>query len=263
MDSNNVVDIYGNILDKSELIIAVGNYNNIHGLLTFNNNLLEMRTLFEIESQSVIKVIYQEATSKYFSLYSSQHNKYLNVDIDDEVATAILSNEKALFWIDYSIIDQTPRDELLAGVLYSLKTRVDDKEYIVSWKIKDFSNGDLIIFLPTTWYERVDNVCILKRGSDQLIQKLNQLHFKGYTNEGWCQNIPTVTNCNDDKTCGECLGKCSNHQEICSLYNNNLICQSISNNKTRSNNLVIWIALITIVIIVALLAWGIMNKYKY
>jgi len=228
-----IVDIYGNISDKSELIMGVGNYNNIHGLLTYfpHDNLLQMRPLPEIITPSVIRVelTYENFVPRmnkvFFSLsvkdelYSEK--KYINVTIETDenrkIAVACISEEKSIFWIDYSCIDKTPRSELLAGALYSLKTKINGEDNVVYWRIKGFSNGDLVIFLPTTWYEkdRDDLLCQKKNGIITLVESLNQLGFKGYTTQQWCENVSNVIHCIENTQCGECLGQCQNPDHIC------------------------------------------------
>jgi hypothetical protein len=166
----NVVDIYGHIANKSELILGVGNYNNIHGLLTYfpSEDLLQMRSLPETITPSVIQLVLTYETPSiaednnrvYFSLAVKDTDKYINIRVepneDHKVACTCISPKKAFFWIDYSSIDKFPRSQILAGALYSLQTTFGEQNYVVSWKIQGFSNGDLVIFLPTTWYEPVN-----------------------------------------------------------------------------------------------------------
>jgi hypothetical protein len=286
-----IVDIYGHIADKSELIAGVGNYNNIHGLLTYfsNEDLLQMRSLPEIATPSVIQLIltYENpmvAASDdkvYFSLNVKGTNRYVNVKIETDgerkLATACISQEKGYFWIDYSIVDKTPRSKLLAGALYSLRTTFGEQDYVVSWKIQGFSHGDLVIFLPLSWYETVTGAfCENKSGLITLVESLNQLKFKGYTTQQWCEDAPHITNCPDGKMCGECMGQCHDLNHICYPDGKRFVCGGPDNEpKMNQSSLVsfadstppsttgttaTWIAVIAIVIIVALLAWGLARR---
>jgi hypothetical protein len=222
MDTS-VVDIYGHIPDKSEVLLGVGNYNNVHGLLTYfpAEELLQMRPLPEVLTPSVLSlVLTYESIHKpgkvYFSLAVKGQNKYINVQVHDHtIACAHISSDKAYFWIDYSSVDATPRSQLLAGALYSLQTTVEGKDYVVSWKIQGFSNGDLVIFLPTTWYEQT--TCEMKQGLITLVESLHQIGFKGYTTQRWCEDGAHVIHCTDDKQCGICLGPCKDPSHICYL----------------------------------------------
>jgi LPXTG-motif cell wall-anchored protein len=322
-----IVDIYGHISDKSELILGVGNYNNVHGLLTYfpNEDLLQMRSLPEIVTPSVVHVIltYEKPSSinntdkVYFSLtvkndqylateknsapLIKKKDKYINIKIeldgDRKVASACISSEKAYFWIDYSSVDKTPRSQLLAGALYSLQTTFGEQDYIVSWKIQGFSNGDLVIFLPTTWYEKSPDgpFCQSKSGVITLVESLNQLGFKGYTTQQWCEDIPNVVNCVEGTECGQCLGQCQNLNHICypninghnvqlavgqlsdvpdkqficgppnlepKLNQSSMVSFSESSPPPTTGNAATWIAIIIIVIIVALLAWGFSRRNR-
>ena len=297
MDSSSnlgVVDIYGHIPDKTEILIGVGNYNNVHGLLTYFpvEDLLQMRTLSEVITPSVLQLVLtyerpshvNKTNRVYFSLAVKgfdANQKYINVKIeldnDKKVACACLAPDKAFFWIDYSSIDNTPRSQLLAGALYSLQTTFGEQDYVVSWKIQGFSNGDLVIFLPTTWYEQEGDFCQVKNGATILIESLHQLGFKGYTTQRWSEDVTQVIHCTDDRQCGECLGPCPDPKHICypNLTSGNLgkkfICGSptyepklnesvfVSFNESQNapqGTTATWIAAVSIVIIVALLAWG-------
>lgn len=221
--SLSVVDIYGHIPDQSEVLIGVGNYNNVHGLLTYfpSEDLLQMRSLPEILTPAVLPLILNyepinKSNRVYFSLAVKGQHKYVNIHPEtDKVACAYISSEKASFWVDYSSVDATPRSQLLAGALYSLQTTHEGKDYVVSWKIQGFSNGDLVIFLPTTWYE--SSTCNLKKGTITLIESLHQIGFKGYTTQRWCEDGAHVIHCTDDKQCGACLGPCKDPGHICYL----------------------------------------------
>jgi hypothetical protein len=138
MDNSNilsVIDIYGHIPDRSEIVLGIGNYNNIHGLLTYfpSEDLLQMRFNSELLNPSILKLIlnYEQITDNrlYLSL-SVNDSQYINIKSNSE---ACISSEKALFWIDYSSLDRSSkilRQQLLSGVLYSLKTTHDQ---VVTW----------------------------------------------------------------------------------------------------------------------------------
>lgn len=290
-----IVDVYGHIpntLDGAEIVIGVGNYNNIHGLACYypTEDLLQIRSLSEIMTPSVIELIlrYENPTNTtssnqvYFSLQVKNTDRYININIevdgDDKVACAIVSPEKAFFTIDYSTIDKTPRSHLLAGALYSLQTTFGEQNYIVSWKINGFANGDLVIFLPTTWYENVDGNCHMRTGVSNLIDALNQLKFKGYTTQQWCETAPHVINCHDNNLCGDCFGPCQNPNHICWPDGDKFICGFPQNepnmvefsmvsfadtNSTpqTTGTAATWIAVVAIFLIVAILAWGLTRKY--
>lgn len=284
-----IVNIYGDILHRSEIIIGVGNYNNIHGLLTHNHLLddIEMISLPEIISPSVVQTIvnYESPISSdddrlYFTLAVKGTSKYIGVKIQSDtnrkIAIASISNEKTYFWIDYSAVDKISRSNLLSGTLYSLKTSFGEKEYVVSWRIKGFSAGDLVMFLPTTWYESDPTIgCVKKNGIMSLIETLNQLKFKGYTTSDWCEHQKEVINCPEGKLCGECLGQCLNINHICHSNINSTnsydryICGpkqlqqsnvTFSSTPTTTGTTATWFAIILVVIIILLLVWGLNNN---
>lgn len=275
MDSTlTVVNIYGPIADKTEIIVGVGNYNNVHGLLTYlsGDDLLQMTPLTDVITPTVLPLIltYEHIKDNrlYFSLASN--NNYINVEMIDDKVVACLSDTKGIFWIDYSSIDTKPRSELLAGALYSLCTTFNNKEHVVSWKIKGFANGDLIIFLPTTWYETENNTCAIKTGSFNLVENLYKLSFKGYTTQEWCKDSPNIVHCPSEQLCGECLGPCSNNNYTCYPDGKGKFkCQTSSdplvtftdNTNTSTNMIAVWIALIAIVLVVALLTWSKSNNW--
>ena len=285
-----VVDIYGHLDGGSEIIIVTGNYNNIHGVLTWNqtDNVLRILPLPEIITPSVITLIlnYEKLTKEkvYFSLRVKDTNKFINVKIevegDHKTACACVSSEKAYFMIDYSSIDRIPRSRLLSGSLYSIQTILGEQIYNVSWKIQGFLNGDLIIFLPIIWYESsIEEFCKEKTGIINLIESLNQLQFKGYTTQKWCETAANVVNCVDSKVCGDCMGPCRDSEHICypdndkfvcgppekepNMIQSNMVSFSESQPPTTTGNTATWIAIIVIFIIIGVLVWGKYNSSKY
>lgn len=300
-----IVDIYGHIPDKSEIIMGIGNYNNIHGLLTYhiNENTLQMKLLSEIVTSSILQLTIKYETPStgdnldrvYFSLAvkdilktstTKNLDKYVNIRIEpdgnNKIACAYISHEKALFWIDYSNIDKVPRSQLLAGALYSLQTSFGEQNYVVSWKIQGNPNGDLIIFIPTTWYERIvpENICQKNNGIATLFERLNQISFKGYTTYQWCEDATNITHCTEGNYCGECLGQCNDANDICYLntdkiYTSNFICGDPSlepklnksslvspaeETLSTTGNAATWVVIIIIFILVIALVWSISNN---
>lgn len=231
-------NLYGHIEDMSTVLLGVGNYNSIHGLSCFypQDNCLEFRPISEIVPPLILEAVlrYKKTKPTHFYLEVKNYSddvstKYISVDIiiqdGREVALAVVSHTKTYFTIDYSIVDTKPRPLLLAGTLYSLQTTVKNKNYIVSWKIKGFSYGDLIVFLPTTWYQKNNlDDCQFNTGSELLVENLNLFNFKGFTNKYWCESFPFVTNCDSNTLCGQCMGRCKNPNQICWPSDNTYIC---------------------------------------
>jgi len=349
-----IVNIYGPIPDKSELVIGIGNANNINGLLTYSSldlkdpptttskssfmvDRLQMKSLSQItsskipevtlsinesstiyinDSLTVVEVILNyekpltDSDKLYFSLCvkdpkNTAKRQFININIvvdgNKKIACATISHEKSIFTIDYSSIDRTPRFQLMSGAFYSLQTVFGEQNYIVSWNQpstsinntshselqnvhdqvieEQYTNyyGDLIVFLPTTWYEYNTNTCQLNSGVINLIENLNQTYFKGYTTTKWCEEVPSITHCTNDKLCGECLGSCRDTNDICYINSdpNNtdkFACvvstkdftlvsfANGSNPPQTTGTLATWIALIAIFILVALLVWGLTKR---
>lgn len=271
-----IIDIYGPIPNKSELTLGIGTYNTIDGLLTLQSNILKIQTLKNINNIIELILTYENKISDriYFSLAVKNSNKFINIQIelinDKNVAYACISKSKCLFWIDYSSIDKNPRSQLFSAVLYSLKTSFGEQDYVVTWKIDKSLNKDLIIFLPTTWYESSN--CEINQGIDTLIDKLTKKSFKGFTTQQWCEELSFIKHCTNDQQCGECLGNCPNINHICYVDTqtpNSFICgpkelepKILSTNVLPSNSsnvnctYITWIVIISIFIIVAFLTWG-------
>lgn len=308
MISNDIVNIYGDVKSGSSVIICAGNFNNISGVLAYysGEDLLQIRSMPEIIAPAVLELILnyeRPITAKpgklYFSLQvkSSDNeisHRFINVNIEVEgnqrVAVACISTEKAIFSIDYSAIDRTDRGYLMAGSLYSIEYTFGEQTYIVSWKIHGFGNGDLIIFLPTTWYEQqkyangeqsiLTNICKQNSGINLLIERLNQVQFKGFTTQKWCETRSGVAHCQDNNLCGDCLGQCLDPSHICypDLNNTNFICGPKQDAPDMTENNMVsfstteppsttgtgatWAAIIIIFIIVLLLAWGLNTRLK-
>lgn len=301
------VNLYGDIRSDSSVIIGAGNFNNISGVLVDDADRLQIRSMAEVLAPTVVEFILhyeQPITAQpnklYFSLRvkptrplfqtleklpTSNSVRYLNAKIeaegDRQIAVTCLSSDKAIFSVDYSAIDRTNRDHLLAGSLYSLEYTFGEQTYVISWKMHDSINGDLIIFLPTTWYERQLEICSQQSGVNLLVERLNQVQFKGFTTQKWCETMPGVTHCQDNSLCGDCLGQCADPSQICypNLDTGNFICGSkqVAPDMTE-NNLVsfsdvdppptttgtgaTWVAVVIIFLIVLLLAWGLNTRLK-
>lgn len=276
-----IVNIYGHLDNKSKIVIGVGNYNNIHGLACYSttDNSLQIRSLPEVTAMSALELTlnYEQMVGDALCFSISFGDKFIGVKIVDDAATAIVCSHKTLFTIDYSIVDNVPRSQLLAGSLYCLATEVNGKKYIVSWEINGFSNGDLVLFLPTTWYESVNgSICVPKHGVVNLLNVLNQLQFKGYTSETWCSKSNGVSNCQDGVYCGDCMGKCKNANQICYPNGDKFICGVPSNepNMTIPNTITManqqtttttsttgmgtaatWVAIVIILMLIIVLAF--------
>jgi hypothetical protein len=170
----------------------------------------------------------------------NKQDRYLNIKLlDKDTAIAVISNEPRIFWIEYSTIDNSYRSNLLAGSLYLLATNYNNKKYNVLWKINNDLNGELIIFLPTTWYEKFDDYCKINTGGYiQLIENLKRLSFKGYTTDKWCEEVSHIYNCDIYNKCGDCMGTCDGNK-IClpNLENNNakFLCDDYTNEEKLYN----------------------------
>jgi hypothetical protein len=314
MDISN--NIYGNIKNNQEIIISIGNYNNIFGLLSNMDGSLKVNNLTEIneiaDTRKIIRfiLIYENLKThdkklnnpldysinpkdllnnhlKDYSInpkdllkFSLKINddggddKYLNIKINNKnKAIATISSKKAIFWVDYSTIDNvnSARTNLLAGSLYLLATYNNNIKYNIQWPINNDLNSELVIFLPTQWYEKNINNCQLNNGGYiQLIDKLKQLSFKGYNTKKWCEEVDYIYNCDINTKCGDCMGMCDTNK-ICQpdFINNKFKCvdhrknnkdldvsfinkdnkDNIITTKDTSNNNGIYIILIIIIII--------------
>lgn len=119
-----------------------------------------------------------------------------------------------------------------------------------------------------------------------LVESLNQLGFKGYTTEQWCDEIPYIVHCRVEIECGECIGQCRDLNHICypnpgykvheSSNLSKFICGDQSHEPKMNRSSMVsfsesvplqttgttatWIAIIVIFILVGLLAWGLTRK---
>ena len=228
-----VSNIYGPIITDTEVVLGIGNYNNIHGLLTHNpmNNILQMKSVDDIISIIELVIVY-EGNGQLSLAVKGTTDSFIGVcNPNNGTVTACISKEKTYFTLEFSVVDKFLRNKILSGALYSLRVTIDSKEYTVTWKIDGFANGDLIIFLPMTWYERsVGGVCNKWSDTAILLDKLKQSKFRGYTNSTWCEQLPTLTHCTEDHICGKCLGNCEQNNHICyPVANGNFVCKPVDN----------------------------------
>ena len=274
-----VSNIYGPIDNDAEVVLAMGNYNNIHGLLTYiTGDELQMKSLANAVSPIVAELVLSYNSDGRFSLALKGTELYIGVESpqligETRTVTATVTSTKTYFSLDFSAIDKLPRTKILSGVLYALHTIIGEYNYTVTWKIQGFVNGDLVIFLPTTWYEKT-NTSTCNKWSDTpiLLDRLNQLRFRGYTNQKWCEQLPTLTHCTADSNCGKCLGNCHRKDHICYPDSNgNFVCGPHDNNKdiievtnnttTATNNIVaIWIAVGAVICVILLLCYGLFRR---
>lgn len=284
-----IVNIYGPIDDESGVIIAAGNYNSVHAVLTYhaNEDLLQITQIKDVIPPSVmelmIKYEYPEFIEKdpkkiYFTLRIKDSEKYIGVIIDandsEKIARTHIGTEKVYFSVDYSHIDNISRDKLLAGSFYALETIYGEQKYTVSWKIEGYANGDLIMFLPTTWYEKDENgFCSMHNRVNNLIENLNQLYFKGYTTLSWCEDASHAVNCTDNNFCGECMGRCRNPDQLCYPHKNKFLCSASEPldfhssaitmaQSSSSYNAITWLIIIAVVIVICGLVYGLTTKNR-
>lgn len=255
--NTDINNIYGNIDNLSEVVLGIGNYNSVHGLLTSNDDKLMMEMLSSVVTPNIVECILEYTNNNLFSLAIKDTNKYVGVTIEDyngRIAYACISDVKTYFSVNYSSIDKNPRSSIFSGVLYSLQTTIDNIQYTVSWKIDNLPNGDIILFLPLSWY---NNDCTPVSGLVTLVESLKQLNFKGYTNEKWCSNVKHIVHCDDGEKCGVCLGYCDNTSQVCDVNENNtFICVSNgSETTTNSQSDYTWLAIVLVILIIFFLWW--------
>lgn len=230
-----ISNIYGPLFDKSEIVFAAGNYNSVHALLSTSiNNTLSIIPLseknFDVNNVLVLTLIYEDNGL----IFKASNDYYLGVNINNDIATASLTKQKTLFTFEYSSVDVDPSKEYLSGTLYSLSTKVNNISYTVNWKINGFSDGDLVIMLPLSWYENNNGVCEYYSGINSLLPKLNQFYFKGYSALSWCENLHSFINCTDNELCGSCIGKCNDGNICIPVFSNSpissssFVCSSVS-----------------------------------
>lgn len=272
-----IVNIYGHIADESIIVIGMGDYNNVKGLMNINNDKLQIDMIETINIINIKEIILKYEKNGNFSLKIKDTEDYIGVNLENNKAIAAVKNIKTLFNIEYSIIDKKSREKLLSGVLYSLKTKIDGKEYNVEWEIGNLF-GDLVMFIPINWYE--EETCENISGVINLIERLNRPYFKGYTSLKWCQNGSKVLNCEYNTRCGKCMGNCPNYGDICysSGIEGDFICGKKEpdmlsppnvtlNNESLNNNIsgngVTFLAIGLIFLIIILLMYGLYIKKKY
>lgn len=245
-----IVDIYGDLQNDSEIIIGAGNFNQIHGLLT---DKLIIDKLDSINIKSIPKFIlsYKILNRKlYFSLYNRATSMYLYINNNKY---PILSATPQYMDIEFSCISHR-NTEIFAGTLYSVKFN----NKIISWPVANFSSTELIMFLPTTWYENIDGTVQKLDSFHLLLQKIKLNYFKGYTNKYWCESVPNVEYCRYKDSCSNCFGSCPQKQ-YCS-YDKNFKCeyddtnqQSVtfaSDTSSSSSTIIFWIVFVIILFLI-------------
>jgi hypothetical protein len=278
-----IVNVYGYLADKSEVVVAVGNHNNVHGIACYQplDQVLQIKPLPDVAAPSVVEFLihHENPTGRadknllYFSLALKEPHddkRWLHIHINKAgVAEAVLSSDKSIFTLSYSAVDKNDRSRILAGSLYSITTIFGEKPYTVSWKVQNFTNGELIMFLPTTWYGA--DTCEPSTGLHALLQTLQSDQFRGFVTQEWCHNVPTVTNCNEGVTCGTCMGQCPNPNHLCypNPEDSNFVCRVPGHepnlspgalvtvaSDTSSTTGITWFAVASVFVIIIILALG-------
>lgn len=200
------MSIFGSIANKSEILLATGTNNSVSKVATYNNGVILTSTL-EVEPSLILRFIIEREIGNTFSFKNTNtptQNLYLSVD---ENNVAQISETKTFFTLsDFN-------DTIYSGTQYQIF-----KDKILVKFNPDTTN---IIFLQLFWYELISkyqvgyNICELQFGAGSLLEKLNKNNFRGFTSKSWCETAPFVTNCNEDQTCGECLGRCVENSEVC------------------------------------------------
>ena len=109
----------------------------------------------------------------------------------------------------------------MAGTLCTFKS--DDRE--ITWKVSNFANAEIIMLLPLRWYEKDEkNRCVEVEGVENLVKRIKQDSFKGYTSKKWCSRASFIVNCGSGENCGKCMGLCNDVYHICTPYKNKFIC---------------------------------------
>jgi Pyruvate/2-oxoacid:ferredoxin oxidoreductase delta subunit len=219
-----------------------------------------------------------------FEQVGSDPPQYLSVTIITEnglkQAVVELSDHKTYFQINYSSIDRDPRGQILAGTLYGLETVFGDQSYEVMWPIEGLPPSNLVTFLPTSWYELKDDMCVPASEITSLVRGLAQPQFKGFTTNQWCQHLPYITNCEGDNICGDCMGYCPDPNHICyqDLTQNQFKCGHAAHEPDivtaavtlaepptppmTTGDLATVIAVLIVLLIIGLLAWGLSTNSK-
>lgn len=241
--------IYGDI-PAGDVVLGIGHYNSVTALLNHSMELIDLRTepiLFRLE--------YVDGG---FTLRTTD-GKYLGIEMVEQfrqpLALASLVDDRTVLQVEWSAVDATPRQSLLAGALSIFKTKLGDRDWTVHWRTPGLLPGDTILVIPTTWYD----------SSGQPHTELPPWHtdFRGYTSLQWSQDAPTVRYCADGAYCGECLGYCRDPQQLCSVTPNGLTCVGAvtavptATNIVVSSNWISLIAVISVIVLVILIVWGV------
>lgn len=279
-----IVNVYGLLADKSEVVVALGNHNNVHGLACYQpiDQVLQIKPLPDVAVPSVVEflIVHEKPTGRadknvlYFSLALKEAHddkRWLHIHINKAgVAEAVLSSDKSIFTVSHSAVDKYDRSRLLAGSLYSLATVFGEQAYTVSWKVQNFANGEMIMFLPTTWYG--GETCEPQTGLHDLLHLLQRDQFRGFVSPEWCHNVSTVTNCEDNATCGACMGQCPNPNHVCypNPEDDNFVCRmpghapsltpgalvTVASETESTTTGITWLAVAGVFVIIIILALG-------
>lgn len=260
-----MASIYGPLSSDASLVIGTGHHNSVHGLLCHEpDESLMVRPLARVSPSAVVELRWEPITKNTFVLHIyDSHSKhgYLGVRVESDgnrnYAIAALVPEPTVFSLHYSTVDARPHYRMMSGTLSSLTTRVGESDYTVHWRIEGFEPGDLILLLPTEWF---DSHCVVQSGLHDLITSLKQINYRGYTQSSWCQAVPQIRNC-ENTGCGECLGPCTNPQQIC-VVNEHAVKYPFTcivpegEEVDDSNNAITWLAVIIVFLVVIILALG-------
>lgn len=216
--NTHVNNIYGHLEDRSDIVIAMGDYNSVQGLARNDSNaaeniIIDTLAKVNIENILVLQLQYHDVDNRtpMFCLKVPDRGLYLAVD---NRGLATLSSKKTWLTVDYSTVDRKPRPTLLAGALYSLM--IMETRRVIKWNIANHEqHGDLIICLPTRWYEKHHDVCVKQSGIDKLISAVNRPTFKGWTTRSWCEQAAGVRYCTPNERCGSCLGFTEHADRVC------------------------------------------------
>jgi len=255
--------IYGNITDKSEVILANGNYNTIYGILS-----RDLEIVFKDTESALFLTLHYDKNNEFY--FTTKDKKFLGVKLinynDKNIVIPEIVLVKCLFSVDTSLNDNVARKNIMAGSLFSMKTTIGDINYIVQWKIKNGDYTNLIKILPKIYYK--GDKCVK---SNNLLTDLKDNNFKGYSSQNLCYNKSDIVYCETGQTCGLCLGKCINENYICFLDKDfsytcgnpeDEIVNSNSNSNSTNNNAITWVTIISIFVILLLLTFGLSYKFK-
>lgn len=238
--------MFGHIHDNADIVISNIDKKFLSNSGTFTDNIDEV----------VVWILsYESSTSSlvYFSLKVKDSFNYLNIDKANNI---IISPIKRIFWLSTSSIDNFPRSKILASVEYTVATTVENLNYSIME----------VIFLSTTWYEKIKNTCVLRSGISNLLTDT-----KGYTTKQWCNLVSNISYCKQGELCNsKCIGKCADPTLICYVNNYTFTCGNPILEPSLDGTTIIpprvtgigatVIAVILIIIIIALIIWTFVRR---